>query len=278
MNKILSCKRKLSPRLYAGRLRVKYDQLMPETSELKSDDNSQQSMYCFGIGFKYGYKGENGYYYSEVSVSPKYSSLKSELIKNSVCSLTIDQFNNEYNKAQINFASFYCKKHFAAWRLYDHQEYKYFKIEHLLSLMIYCNFDTLQNLFSKTYRENNGAAHTEFYHQGKYLKMAMHNFGTSCKGYREQFHHGISEKLFFPQYFQNLVFNAPLSTTTDILVAFKFTNNNKGLVVTFARYPGGMERYATLAPKYFSCDWLSDFPSEKECLFIQESQELRINN
>eukprot|EP01084_Bolivina_argentea_P290321 498649_1 len=279
INKILSCKRKLSERLYAGRLRVKYDQLMTEISESKSDDNSQQSMYCFGIRFNYG---ENPDWYGDISVSPKYSSLKSEMVKNSFCSLTIDQFNNEYNKAQINFASFYCKKHFAPQRIYDHQEYKYFKIEYLLSLMIYCNFDTLQNVFSKTYRENNGADHTEFYHLGKYLKMATKKFGTSRKydseGYRQQFHHGISEKLFFPQYFQNLMINGPLSTTTDILVAYNFTNNNKGLVVTFVRYLAGGMGHTTSAPKYFSCDWLSDFPSEKECLFIQEWEKLTINN
>ena len=63
----------------------------------------------------------------------------------------------------------------------------------------------------------------------------------------------------------------PLSTSSSLTVFTMFTNNNHGLVVKFRGDDGG---YA----KYFSCAWLSNFPSESEYLFVQNDQKLKIDN
>ena len=57
--------------------------------------------------------------------------------------------------------------------------------------MIYCNYDVLQYEFSKTYRESI-SKHNNFYHLGKYLKMAVRRFGTVInEGAVKTFYHGV---------------------------------------------------------------------------------------
>eukprot|EP01083_Nonionella_stella_P227790 807863_1 len=53
-------------------------------------------------------------------------------------------------------------------------------------------------------------------------------------------------------------------------VAMNFTSNNAGLIMTF----GGEASKA----KYFPVSWLSDFGNENEHLFLQNKEELQIEN
>ena len=51
--------------------------------------------------------------------------------------------------------------------------------------MTYCNYTNFQHLFSKTYRENDGKDHTQFYWFGKLLKEAVNDhalFGLNPMG------------------------------------------------------------------------------------------------
>eukprot|EP01084_Bolivina_argentea_P150917 263484_1 len=118
---------------------------------MKKDENYK--MYSFGIQFKYGYHNEDTYmmYNDEkewteqnaINVSPKYKSLKEELTNNNISTISINQFDIELKKAHIHFDTDYRK-----------EMYSKVKIEHLLSLMIYCNQTELQNKFSETYYRN----------------------------------------------------------------------------------------------------------------------------
>eukprot|EP01084_Bolivina_argentea_P212617 361351_1 len=74
-----------------------------------------------------------------------------------------DICNNIGNrKASILFNSKHCK---STYRPFDDDYYlqRHIGIEHLLSMMIYCNYTNLQYQFSKTYRENKGVNHNNFY-------------------------------------------------------------------------------------------------------------------
>eukprot|EP01084_Bolivina_argentea_P151753 264845_1 len=117
-------------------------------------DSYQQNnkMYSFGTQFKYGYDNEDKYtiYRHEnewndhsMKISAKYSSLKDEITHNNISVLTVDQFNEEYKKANIHWCTDYRKNC-----------YPYIPLELIVSLMIYCNHTELQNKFTQTYYRN----------------------------------------------------------------------------------------------------------------------------
>eukprot|EP01084_Bolivina_argentea_P189086 325296_1 len=112
--------------------------------------------------------------------------------------------------------------------------------------------------------------------------MSVHQFGTEIKDSDIQsFYHGISQHLVFPEIFgvynNGITVHCPLSTSRDFAVATIFSNSNKGLIIEFgpAGYGGTDGNCVTPC---FSVDWLSDFPNEHECLFIQNEFTLHIDN
>ena len=112
---------------------------------------------------------------------------------------------------------------------------------------------------------------------GMYLKIALRRFGTLTKdGDIKTFYHGLSEKLLFPDYFFGVEFEgisikSPISTTSSPEVASNFTAGNNGLILALQSISFEFNRY-------FSVSWLSDFPYEKEYLFIQNEGHFQIQN
>eukprot|EP01084_Bolivina_argentea_P251824 422512_1 len=268
INKYLSNKRQLLQHLSqkSNRMNTKYHQL-------SCNGKSKHKMYDFGVPFVYVDAGTPFEYDPQkqyVCIPPKYSSLKQELISNNVSTLCIDQFNYEYLKAQIHFGSNYRKKTFI--QMFIH---------HVLSLMLYCNFDGLQHEFSKTYRDSNIKQHSNYYWLGMYLTDAVHKFGDIVSREYGPFYHGIGEELFLPQLFGRggnylgVKIYCPLSTSSVIEVALNFTNNNNGLVIQFDAIDNGFHWQYT---RCFSVNWLSDYGNEQEILFIQNFDEIQIDN
>eukprot|EP01084_Bolivina_argentea_P248460 415633_1 len=100
--------------------------------------NEKDKMYSYGYEFIY----EKRFDCDEVIIPTRYMSLKEELTQNQLCVISIQQFKNEFAKAQQYFNTEYRKK------------YKpYILVNHLLSVIIYCNFDELQKHLSETYRK-----------------------------------------------------------------------------------------------------------------------------
>eukprot|EP01084_Bolivina_argentea_P009642 17989_1 len=265
INKILSSRRKRkNGNALNQRIVQKYNQLYSPNLTGINSMSQNEKMYSFGYRFRYDTQTVS----YGILITPKYLSLKHELTNNDICSITIEQFNREYKKAQIHFDSIYRKQHYSTMLN-----------EYILSLMIYCNFSELQFEFSKTYREENGSKHHNFYYLAKYLKISVQKFGTKIKdGYVNAFYHGIGEQLLFPQYIGHsgyvydglgISIYCPLSTSSSILVGMNFTNVNNGLIVQF---DGGYYENC----KYFSVAWLSDFASESEYLFVQNEELLEI--
>eukprot|EP01084_Bolivina_argentea_P272417 463809_1 len=240
----------------------KYNQLIM----LKQKVNNN-NVYSFGRAFRYGHKKEQ-YVADAILVSEKYETLKQELTSNKIASVSMEQFIRELTKSRIYHQSQYCKKTYGPIL----HRYSHISIECILSLMIYCNYDHLQLEFSQTYRENdNGEKHKTFFHLGQNIKISIHKFGkTINKSKYTAFYHGIGEQLLFPQYLHNVNIFGPLSTSTSFEVAANFAQNN-GLIVQF-----GASVEQTL--QYFPVFWLSDYPAEKEHLFLQMKQVLAIYN
>eukprot|EP01084_Bolivina_argentea_P303870 524725_1 len=257
LNELFQSKRELHGKAFIGlnkNRNTKYSQLFMR--EEKSE-NTHDDRYNFGYKFTYGYDYEEDEIYtdedsmSSVTISPKYGSFKEELTSNQIATITMRQFDVELKKAQIHFDSEYCKNTFRPFNKYNC--YEMIHIEHLLSLIIYCNYTNLQDQFSKTYRMDNGSKHNQFYFLGKCLKISIHTFGTSLRDMHSEvrkFYHGIGEQLLLPEYV-TVKINTPLSTSSSFEVAANFTNLNEGLIIEF----GGYMQYRT---KYFSVSWLSD--------------------
>eukprot|EP01084_Bolivina_argentea_P170500 295437_1 len=270
----------------------KCNQILPINEE-KDTMQNRYNMYCFGTPFCYDYKGETNTNNAINTIdmcphiTPKYVSLKQELISNNIAALTMDQFNNEYRKTLLHYQSLYCKQTFTPY-----EEYSVFdktllatwkaNVDFILSLMVYCNYTAVQYEYSKNCRNtplNMGRImknEEEFCHLGKYLKMVIHKFGTKiCDGAVKTFYHGVSELLMFPEcvgLLNRVNIHVPLSTTSAIEVALNFTNDNNGMVLELS----GGDGYE--GAKYFSMSWLSDFANEKEYFFVQNGTQLQIEN
>eukprot|EP01084_Bolivina_argentea_P311637 539460_1 len=231
--------------------------------------NYNYKTYSFGYRFNYGSdetvdltSNKTQTQRISIIILPKYSSLKEEMISNDIATLTKEQFNNEYTKAQHHLTSKYCVETFGSA----------FSMKHLLSLMVYCNYYNFQYEFSKTYRNNKGEDHNNYFFMGRYLKEAVHIFGAATL--YSTVYHGIGQKMVFPSYTlgvgpqfhhnQGILIHCPLSTTSSFFVAANFTADNNGMIVEFE---GALRSKC----KYFSVAWCSDYPNESEYLFIQNN-------
>eukprot|EP01084_Bolivina_argentea_P140696 247301_1 len=179
------CEMLKNQRTANGRVTNKFNQV------LICDNIKKNNTYNFGTQFKYGYENEDKYKILDdikewtepncVEVISKYKSIKEELTMNDISTITMIQFNDEYNKVKVHFFTSFRQK-----------QYPNIEIIQLLALMIYCNYDELQNKFSKTYYSNI-KEHNNFYHLGKHIKIAIHQFGIEIKNDNiKAFYHGIS--------------------------------------------------------------------------------------
>eukprot|EP01084_Bolivina_argentea_P016464 30818_1 len=246
----------------------RYNQFTDVNEQFSRNKPKENKQFIYGWEFHYDWKetaDEKQIDDYKIHCSPAHRNLKQEITQNNICTICLYNFNIEYNKAGKQFDSRYRKDKFP---------YIDIALEHILALMIYCNFDVLSAKFSTTYREHDFRKHFQFYYLGKLLKELILKFGTEVrKGKIETFYHGTSKKLIFAEIVGDLGkgvrIHCPLSTSTSVEVAMNFTDHNKGLVIEF----GGSRD-----TKYFSCAWLSDFQNESECLFLQNKHELQIKN
>lgn len=217
-------------------------------------------IYAFGQRFEYEYAG------NAWSVYPKYKDLKDEALNNKLCRISVRVYYEEYANCNVFMSS---------ERIRDIQRQNPLKpltSEHMLSLLMYCDCDKYQNEWSGTFRRMQGnesdislkRRHSHFYHSSKNLREMVEEFGSSLidkENKHRTFYHGVSQILYFHRTVTQ--FNGPLSTSTDCSVALRFSND-VGIILAL-KY--SWSTYM-LKAKYFSCSYFSDYPNEKECLFI----------
>eukprot|EP01084_Bolivina_argentea_P284126 486840_1 len=234
-----------------------------------TSNNTDTNMYDYGYMFQYeaneSINDSIRYNNNFIGlISHKYKTLKEELTLNNLCTISTKEFYSELKKAEIHYATSYCK-----------ECYHDIKLCHLLCVMFYCNFYKLQYEFSKTYRKSKKDTskkcvknrHRNYYWWGKYLKECVHIFGTEIShGKVKSFYHGIDKELQLPFCTWHYIL-CPLSTSSSFEVSAMFAQN-AGIIVEFT----GSNC------KYFSVSWLSDYGNESEMLFIQNKFGLKCNN
>eukprot|EP01083_Nonionella_stella_P244063 849930_1 len=214
--------------------------------------NPDDLCYSFGFNFDYGSKWHKN---SEQNISSKkHKNMKSEMM----AVMPRWRFDAEYSKAKRHYDSCHGKK-YVADHIHEYDTLKHLdpeirqtlsgmvkttqfpygvdrfetvklSTEHLLAVMIYCNFSNICEAFSKTFRavspseskESVFTKHSEYYWFGKHLKELVHYFGTAVVDDRS-FYHGVDKQMKFPRMmiagYNYVAMFGPLSTSSEYAVA-----------------------------------------------------------
>eukprot|EP01084_Bolivina_argentea_P257281 433423_1 len=170
------------------------------------------------------------------------------------------------------------------WKYYGIKENDMIKKEHLMGIMIYCNFDLLQYEFSKTCRklseyETNDqlkTRHSNFHWLGRILRETVTCFRAYAKfhgTYVIHLYHGINQQFLFRSLIAE--FKGPLSTTTEYAVALNFCAV-KGMILDL-KLSVTLQKHFSQEMNGFDCQWLSDFSNEQEIFFIGGMYGFRIH-
>eukprot|EP01084_Bolivina_argentea_P039135 72347_1 len=225
-------------------------------------------------------QAKNGMY-----VTNKYKNLKQELTQNELCHLGQHQWMHLMQKAQIHIQTnflktFYCVRNKTA-KCYDMYYRELISVGHLIVMMVYCNFDTLQRIFSETFRKLNKnetdddlkKRHGHYYFLARLLRECVECFGTRYRSdYSDNDHTiriycGLDKRFHFKSI--NPYLNSPFSTTTEYAVAVQFADN-KGMLLQL----GINAKAWRIAPfelcdaeerlSFFNMQQISDFSGEAE--------------
>ena len=203
--------------------------------------------------------------------SGKYESLKEETLKNNICCMNIKLWNELLTTAYLYAKTMRAKSIVAGNRGNTNNMYEIpvglgLTASHLLSMMIYTNMTEMQYKYKKyccrKIKEDDDEEkllqrHREISNWYKLLMEAVLFYGEKVKK-RDVFFTGINIRLLFNTFSPR--FYCPVSTTTSWTIANNFSKG-KGLILKLSPAAGSFD-------KYFDVSWFSNFPQEKEKLFV----------
>eukprot|EP01084_Bolivina_argentea_P274275 467435_1 len=139
-----------------------------------------------------------GYTLAQWYIAAKFRTFKSELLHNNVVCMSMGQYQRCLEKANkkhntIHGRALQCRqisKVLSSFALYCIRPDDTISVDHILAIMVYCNFDYLQSKFSETYRripanetvESLQKRHSNYHHFGRLLREFVECFGDdeSC--------------------------------------------------------------------------------------------------
>eukprot|EP01084_Bolivina_argentea_P239012 401633_1 len=173
--------------------------------------------------------GNKGYKCFEWYIHKKYHSLKEEITHNEIRSINVKFFNKTVFEAQAKLMTIVSRRKKANnyWaKAYGIQGGSPLQLDHVICLLLYCNFSDLCFRFSETYRkinyyESNEALkrrHRNFYHFGKLLRELIEVYGTQFQFTTQNiFYHGVSQIMYFKNCYAKIC--GPMSTTISREIA-----------------------------------------------------------
>ena len=229
------------------------------------------------------YNNHSGYAVKNLFILPQYGSFKEEISFYKY--LTVKQYKkeittkiNKYINANI------VKKTKAIHPGYNPYVKHYgikrkdpLKREHVLSIVLYCDYSDLCSDFSRSFRkisryeqlENIKKRNRKYYYLSKYLREVVEAYGQCLKGDRYHdrsnkfinkltgpFYSGVSVLLNVPEF--NIRLCSPTSTSMQIEVAIKFSGE-EGIILQFNN-SNWQCRYL----RCFNVSWLSRYKEEDE--------------
>eukprot|EP01084_Bolivina_argentea_P148613 259784_1 len=272
-------------------------------NHLKSKQNKFQSMkqYQYGNRFYYwkwsqNYKGyeptnRSGMLYEQLDyesigdwyIEPKYSNIKSEMLCNDIYGITQTEWQCLLCKAAKHhqtkaIKNIYCPRTSSA-KYYDMQYGNIISPNHVISMLLYCNYDMLSYKFSETYRKINEKdsgydikqRHRNYYWLGRYLRECAECFGMEVNYdiWNLKLYHGVNQRFTFESMIANI--KLPFSTTISYAVAVTFCAN-RGMILelNISTLDWRMYDGEKSCGRLMVCDMrcISDFPNEEEIFCV----------
>eukprot|EP01084_Bolivina_argentea_P310282 536882_1 len=229
-------------------------------------------------------------------ISRKYTDFKTELLNNNIWHIGSAQFIHLWTKALVHMRtdeakSIQCRRQEEYAKCYEMKSDQKVQLQHLMAMMVYCNFDLLQRKFTETFRYKDKyetdvqlkKRHGNYYFLGRYLREMAECFGMKygdVKSKELSLYHGVNKRFTFTSL--DACINGPFSTTLNYNVALNFCQN-MGLILELSmvksewRFNYHFANYYTGFSNYFEslsylncvdCSWLSDYPNEQEVFCI----------
>eukprot|EP01083_Nonionella_stella_P295911 1005486_1 len=243
-------------------------------------------------------------------IPQKHQNLKDELLNNVICRISKAAYCQTLSKAMYHKQTDRVRRLTSHTDHHDSKDYRILNVcyeleagccmleDHLVAIMVQCNFDTLQNEFRKTYRRNRDETdvelkrrHSNFYWLGRRLRECVECFGMEQQYLTREnktidVWHGLKKPFLFPSMFAHI--QGPCSTTTQYAVAVLFCDNQgmilklqtteqwiskygPGISITLKnQHPNGgwVEDRSAARMSAFDCEWISDFSNEHEIFTI----------
>eukprot|EP01084_Bolivina_argentea_P108376 193694_1 len=226
-----------------------------------------------------GVDANNGFKLGDWYINKKHESLKDELLKNEICTIDNNQWNNLIEKGEIHLQTDKAKKMHCTQQIFEKCYGIYCNqqigLNHLAAMMLHCNYDTLQNRFGETFRkvsvtETDSSLkhrHSNYYFFAKCLRECVECFGMNVQRGTRSIHvfHGNNQYFTFASL--NARVKGPFSTTTNYSVAVNFSNN-QGMIMQLDMLTNSVTDPENLMLPTFDCQWISDFVNENEIFTI----------
>ena len=240
---------------------------------------SRLPSFRFGVGFFPWKFYEGGHIHN--FVRPKYHNLKEECLQNTIYPIGGSVFANILEMARTLWRTHKGRSLKAADKGINNLEYEIpadcpMSISHIFVLLMYCNFTVLQNIYKKMgCRETTDVQaygqpgftvipgfdalkerNIEIAWWYRQLREAVMFWGNLvCKN--DVFYTGLDCKMVFDSMVP--LWGCPFSTTVSSLVALNFATE-QGSILRLVPTNGSWDTY-------FDCEWLSEYPDERERLF-----------
>eukprot|EP01084_Bolivina_argentea_P011145 20824_1 len=248
-------------------------EIQNKTKYVTDLSDSKHANYGFGVDHRHPH------------LCPKFRSMHEELLFNTLCRLTYQQFINLLVKS-IRLQPIATGPEYNYRCTHFNKEYNIIRnqligLRHILSIVIYTDITDFCTTYRSTYRkiksdrseEDVRRRHVQLFFYSRAIFEAIEYFGkpmeTDLKVY-----HGLNKVMNFSQF--TAYFNQPVSTTTELNTAVQFAAG-AGIILTLK---SGAEYFndENKIPKYLPVSWLSRFPNENEKLFYGAWVVFRICN
>lgn len=220
-----------------------------------------------------------GYEEKELYVPQKYQSYKQEILEQ----ISKESYDLALEKAtqymQIStIRAIEANMYGYAWMNYGISEYERISLNHVIALILYCDFSAYCTKFSSTFRKifstesmaEVKARNSSFWFQSKFFREAVECFGTNNntdslpdggKPDTGPFYTGLDVVLAIPAFSIRLA--SPTSTSKHVAVSLNFSKQT-GMIIELDN-PESDSRASNAS--LFDVSWLSRFPDEDERVF-----------
>ena len=238
-----------------------------------------------------------GYSPKELSVALKYKSLKEEIINNEIYSLNMVQLNTSITKTFKYIHTIKAKQTTYDMAVddlfhYDIRKGSIISFDHLLSIILYTDWDKLSCSFSKTFRKEKQyetlsmvkRRNGEYANWGMRIRETVEYFGS--EGWRDwdsdkvnkynnlergPYFCGMSFVMVIPQF--NIRLNSPTSTSKTLEVATRF-GGDEGILIQINN--NGYAESDLL--RSWNCCWLSNYNGEDERLWCGGDLQIKVES